>query len=179
MAALVPEDGFQECGPLARTNMFEYPGSYFLDGRETVNGDACEGEQWDEKFDYFCPIQEAALGHCNVQGAFNTDWHVRGAVGSGQYAGSVFSCSNFPAIPDTVVSAHSVEVSNGSVTYDAAHGILYGTMDWSDYDFAQNGIVNAAVDIGVLAHPLGASVRSFSWALAVYLLSDEANVVTS
>lgn len=175
----------QECGPLARTSVLADvagPGSAFedvTDYRESVDGSACTGHEWDATFEAFCDYLGWIPGYdCGVPSAFDTTWHVDAANRDGTIAQTQFSCSNFPAIPDTVVSVHQVELLAGSgsvpdVGFDYTVGVVDET-DFSDYDLDQNGIANLLVDGLSVLYPADST---FSYALAVYLLDHTDGVV--
>lgn len=176
----------QECSTLARTTVLSDTYSYYRgtvyhnteDERETVDGDACTAHDWDAKFEPFCDYLGWIPGYdCGIPSAFNTTWNVDGATSDSRSAQSHFSCSNFPVIPDTVVSAHDVQmIGTGSVPdveFEYTVGVV-DEYDFSDYDPNQNGIVNLIKD-GLSAYYDVDSV--YSYGLAVYLLDHSDGVV--
>ncbi|KOX93198.1 hypothetical protein AMS69_12235 [Haloarcula rubripromontorii] len=164
----------QECGPLARTIVKDDNGSDWDHDRESVDGEACEGETWDEKFEPFCEVQKRFTGNCEVPDAFNTEWNNQGDFEDGDTAGTIWDCPDFPAVSGTVVTAHNVEASGSDVNFNAAHGVAPG-INWSEYDLDQNGIANAANDLGNLL--TGGILAPFSWAVSTWLLEDNANTL--
>lgn len=177
----------QECGPLARTTVLSdaYTSSYgtwFYDAtadRESVGGSACAGHRWNAKFEAFCTYLGFVPGYdCAIPSAFDTDWNVHSADRRGTRSGTVFTCGNFPAIPDTVVTAHDVTMTDGNggvgVEFDSVVGVAPYN-DFSDYDFDVNGISNLVVDGLSAVFPGLDSV--YSYALATYLLDHHGAVV--
>lgn len=175
----------QECGPLARTSVlsdvFNYYGMHFYNTsaeRESADGEACAGHEWDAKFEPFCDFLRFAGLSCSVPSAFNTRWRAPGKERRDSTAGTVYTCGNFPAVPDTVVSAQRVEMTEGSSTPGVDFDVNVGVVpinDFRDYDLDWNGITNLAVDGLSTLFP---GVRSvYSYALATWLLKHDSGVV--
>lgn len=165
----------QECGPLARTTVQD-SGYGWSHDRDHVDGDACDGETWDQKFKDFCIIQKQFTGNCNVPDVFDTDWNNKYDYNDNDAAGTIWSCPNFPAVSGTVVTAHDVEANGSSVEFNASFSIAQG-INWDKYDPDQNGIANAAFDLANLLS--GGVIAPFSWALAKWLLDYNSGVKES
>lgn len=179
----------QECSALARTLVRAdelstpygvYPTNTVAD-RQTVDGDACTGHEWNAKFESFCTFLSALGQSCAVPDAFDTTWRVADATFDGYTrAQSLFTCSDFPAIPDTVATVQDLELrrSGGSWTFsfDHAVGVLPGA-EVRDYgEFDANALANLAVD-GFAALFPDAVVTTYSYALGAWLLTSSAGVV--
>lgn len=176
----------QECGPLARTNVHGWRGRpHCFSYREMVSGDACDGEEWDEKFSAFCDVLDPIPGlTCKVPDAFNTNWYVRSdgvEDNDASYeAGTFYTCPNFPAIPDTAFTVQHLEVDTEStdriIDWSTTTGALNGAVP-RDIDLDMNEIVNMITKgVGTV---IGPSTVVYSWAVTTYLLGHDAGVVYS
>jgi hypothetical protein len=174
----------QECGPLARTNVTGSSfgsSTFFDDDREMVDGDACDGEKWDEKFEAFCDVLDPIPGlTCQVPDAFNTNWYVKSDAskdnGGSYEAATFFTCPNFPAIPDTAFSAQHIKVEDNGDIIDTSTttGALNGAAP-RDIDLDMNEIVNIFTK-GV-GSVIGTGTVVYSWALTTYLLQHDAATI--
>lgn len=161
----------QECGPLARTNVRK-DGSSFDADRDGVDGEACEGETWDQKFKSFCQVQRQFTGNCEVPDAFNTEWNGHVKEASNDKAGTIWGCPNFPAVSGTVVTAQYVEARGSNVRYLKTHGIVPKPPRWDSYELDMNGVANVATDLASLMP----GIAPFTWALSLWLLADYSGV---
>lgn len=173
----------QECGPLARTSVLanQTSSGYVYNetaDRESVDGNACRGHDWDAKFEDFCDYLGWIPGYdCGVPRVFDTSWHVEGTGFDSSSAQTVYACYDFPAVPDTVVAAHDVEIVDGpGVEFDHTVGVS-NEDDISDYGWDTNGIANLIVD-GIDTY-LGTGRWSqwFTLAVGSYLLKSDDGVV--
>lgn len=174
----------QECGPLARTAVVadRTSSGYIYNetaDRESVDGNACRGHEWDGKFEAFCDYLGWIPGYdCGVPRVFDTSWHVEGTGFDSAGAQTVYACYDFPAVPDTVVVAQDVGIDDGpSVEYSAAIGVSTED-DISDYDWDSNGIANLVVDGIDAALGTGRWSQAFTLAVSAYLLEQDQGIVS-
>lgn len=184
--AVYGQTASQECGPLARTTVrADRTASGGTDNetpsRDHVDGNACQGHEWNGKFEAFCDYLGWIPGYdCGVPSVFDTSWHIEGTGFDGSSAQTLYACYDFPAVPDTVVVAQDVELEDGqplAVSYESTIGV--STEDEiSDYDWDSNGIANLVMDgIGAVLATGGWS-QAFTLALSAYLLEQDQGIVS-
>ncbi|MCU4975561.1 hypothetical protein OB955_23010 [Halobacteria archaeon AArc-m2/3/4] len=129
------ETSSSECGPLCRTNLVvdvdrsnssEYEIEDSVGRFETVDGSACDGDEFGDRFS--C-LAIPAVYDCSIPDAFDTTWHTAGSDVDQTSVEADYYNTDFPVVPRTTAD-HSQETNLSGTTLEVTgrweHSGTYG-----------------------------------------------------